>query len=71
LTLSNLAQALYVSPVTIRKLEKKGDGSIGLFAGILCCLGEFHNLNRLFDFKNDLIGQSLDYFHHQDRQKVR
>jgi len=71
LTLYNLAQALYVSPVTVRKLETKGDCSLGLFAGILCCLGKFQNLNLLFDFKNDLIGQSLDYFHYQDRQKVR
>ena len=71
LTLADLAQALYVSSVTIRRLEKTGESSLGLLAGILCCLDNPGGLGHLFDFKDDLAGQSLDYFHHQDRRKIR
>jgi transcriptional regulator with XRE-family HTH domain len=71
LTLADLAQALYVSPITIRRLEKEGESSLGLLAGILCCLDKHGGLGHLFDFKEDLAGQSLDYFRHQDRRKVR
>jgi len=71
LTLADLAQALYVSPDTIRRLEKEGESSLGLLAGILCCLGNPGGLGHLFDFKEDLAGQSLDFFRHQDRRKIR
>jgi transcriptional regulator with XRE-family HTH domain len=71
ITLLNLAEALFVSPVTISKLEKKGEASLGLFAELLCCLDILPRFSHLFAFQEDLVGQSLDYFRYQDQSKVR
>jgi transcriptional regulator with XRE-family HTH domain len=70
-TLLNLAEALFVSPVTLSKLEKKGESSLGLFAELLCCLDILPRFSQLFAFQEDLVGQSLDYFRYQDQSKVR
>jgi len=71
LTLDDLHRSLFISMVTLRKIERTGQGTFGHLAAMLNTFDLLGELKKLFASQTDLIGLTLDNFRHQDRKRIR
>jgi transcriptional regulator with XRE-family HTH domain len=72
LTLVELARCMYVSPVTVRKVER-GDPtvSLGVLAAALSCLNLGLEFDKMARFADDETGALLDVERLDSRKRVR
>jgi transcriptional regulator with XRE-family HTH domain len=72
LTIAHMTNCMYVSPVTVRKLEHGSPSiSLGMAVAALACLDRDEDLQKLAVPAHDKIGIALDAFKHDARQRVR
>ena len=72
ITISHMANCMYVSPVTVRQLEKGSPSvSLGIAAAALTCLRHVGDIQKLAVPENDRAGMSLDALKQSRRRRIR
>jgi transcriptional regulator with XRE-family HTH domain len=72
LTLNNMANCMYASPVTVRQLEKGSpSASLGIAAAALACLRHAEDIHMLAVPEKDRIAMSLDSLKQAQRKLIR